>query len=285
MKTQVILSLRKMPVGPVEAESINPEGVTGKDKQEIEALPLLVGNRWEKAGDYFDVAITALEGFKEESGAGSPADLILQGDLSRFKRLGEGMTAGQMVVEGTAGFHAGAFMSGGTLTIQGNAGDWLGAHMRGGKIVVRGGAGHFIGAAYRGYKLGMTGGTILVAGDVGQMVGARLRRGVIAIGGNCGDMPGFAMGAGTIVIAGTAGLRAGAKMVRGTLILLRPSELLPTFYYNCVYQPPFWGLLYSYLAGEGFELPACSRASDFVRYSGDANEGGRGEILLCQSHA
>lgn len=283
MKARVTLSLGNKPTWPVEAESLNPQNVAGKDKDAIAALPLLVGNRWQKAGDYFDVAIDAAGEVAGDADS-QPADLVLRGDLSRFKRLGEGMTAGRMVVDGPVGFHAGAFMSGGTLTIFGDAADWLGAHMRGGKIVVRGAAGHFVGAAYRGYRQGMTGGTILVTGAVGQMAGARLRRGVVAVGGDCGDMAGFAMQAGNIVIAGAVGARVGAKMVRGTVVLLQPAELLPTFYYNCTYRPLFWSLLHSRLADEGFTLPPFSREAEFCRYSGDANEGGKGEILLCRCH-
>ena len=265
--TLVILVLKRVPSFPVEAESINPENVTGKEVEEIKSLPLWCGNRQEEVGDYFDVEI---------ENSGQTAQLVLKGDLSQFKRLGQGMGAGEMIVWGSVGFHAGALMRGGTLVIKGDAGDWLGAHMENGLIKVEGSAGNFAGAAYRGKNRGMTGGTILITGNAGQMLGARMRRGLIAIGGDCGDMPGFGMLAGTVLIRGRAGIRAGAKMVRGTVILLQPQVLLPTFYYNCTCRLTTWSLLYKHLNQAGFFLPAPYQDMPFRRYSGDANEGGKG---------
>lgn len=270
--TLVTLVLKKVPSFPVEAESINPENVTGKEVEEIKSLPLWCGNRREEVGDYFEV---------EVENSGQPAQLVLKGDLSRFKRLGQGMGAGEMIVWGSVGFHAGALMRGGTLVIKGDAGDWLGAHMEDGLIKVEGSAGDFAGAAYRGKTRGMTGGTILITGNAGQMLGARMRRGLIAIGGDCGDMPGFGMLAGTVLVRGRAGIRAGAKMVRGTVILLQPQVLLPTFYYNCTCRLTTWRLLYKHLNQAGFFLPTPYQDMPFRRYSGDANEGGKGEVLIC----
>lgn len=294
MKTQVTMVLKEIPSVPVEAESLNPENVTEKGIQEIKNILLWCGNRQERVGDYFDVEITPLE--ETKNGVAYPefnssdtdqrnlAKLVLQGDLSRFKRLGQGMAAGEMVIEGSVGFHAGALMRGGTLLIQENAADWLGAHMEGGLIRVKGSAGHFVGSAYRGRTKGMTGGTILIGGNAGQMLGARMGRGLIAVEGNCGDVPGYGMKAGTILIQGTPGIRVGANMHRGTVILFQPKDLLPTFYYNCTYKLPFWSLLFNHLIREGFSLPDSYQNMSFSRYSGDANEGGKGEILICLCH-
>jgi formylmethanofuran dehydrogenase subunit C len=283
--TLITLVLKRVPSYPVEAENINPENVSGKEIAEIKSLPLWCGNRQANVGDYFDVKVENFDRPVEDSFSlekGQPAQLVLKGDLSRFKRLGQGMRAGEMTVCGSVGFHAGALMRGGTLVIKGNAGDWLGAHMENGLIKVEGSAGNFTGAAYRGKNKGMTGGTILIAGNAGQMPGARMRRGLIAIGGDCGDMPGFGMLAGTILIRGMAGIRVGAKMVRGTVILFQPQVLLPTFYYNCTCRLTTWSLLYKHLNRVGFFLPEPYQDMPFRRYSGDANEGGKGEILICQ---
>lgn len=285
MNTQVRLTLRQIPALPVEAEALNPENVTGKERDGIESLPLLVGNRPERVGDYFDVEVIATEDPADRNPAADGlAALLLSGDLSRFKRLGEKMAAGWMRIDGPVGFHAGAFMNGGALTLLGDAGDYLGAHMQGGRIEVRGSAGHFTGAAYRGYNQGMTGGTILIHGDAGQMPGARMRRGLLVVRGCCGDAPGFGMRAGTVLIGGLAGVRSGADMVRGSVILLtRPEALLPTFLYDCAYRPPFWPLLFGSLSRAGLLPPEVGPRALFERYSGDANEGGKGEILICQA--
>jgi formylmethanofuran dehydrogenase subunit C len=284
MNTRVYLTLRTAPTLPVEAESLLPENVAGKTATEIESLPLQMGNRTETVGDHFRVEIHEdPSGEQSESGT---ADLELAGDLTRFKRLGEGMSSGAMTVNGTVGFHAGARMSGGTLTINGDAGDYLGAMMTGGRITVTGNAGHFAGSAYRGFFRGMSGGSILVLGNAGNLTGARMRRGMIAVRGTCGDLAGFSMGAGTVLIGGKAGVRAGANMVRGTMILLTPpEEMPPTFRYDYTGLPPFWPLLRASLSEAGWTAPEAVARAVFKRYSGDFNEGGRGELLLLSGMA
>lgn len=281
MKSQIILRLKEEPSLPVEGNSINPENFLGKSLQEIYSLPLLYGNQQKRLEDFFEVdTVSDRVHSPQEEG---PVKIILEGDLTRFKGIGQGMAAGEMEVHGPVGFHAGAMMSGGSLIIRGNAGDFLGAHMKGGQITVTGSAGHFAGGSYRGETAGMTGGVILIKGNAGQMAGTRMRRGLIAIGGNSGDAPGFKMLAGTVLIAGQAGIRTGANMIRGTIILLKDTCLLPTFYYNCQYRPVFWGLLYQDLAKKGFLLPHICQDALFKRFSGDAITGGRGEVLICQS--
>lgn len=281
MNIEVRLTLRTAPDLPVEAEILTPENVTGKTRAEIESLPLLVGNRRERVGDHFDVQVTGESSLGSATGEDGTATLHLAGDFTRFKRLGERMATGRMIVDGPVGFHAGAYMSGGMLTLLGDAGDYLGAHMRGGRIEVRGSAGHFAGAAYRGYTQGMNGGMILIRGSAGQMAGARMRRGLVAVRGGCGDGPGFGMKAGTVLVGGLPGVRAGAIMKRGTVMLLTPpSGLLPTFLYNCTYRPPIWPLLFTSLAGMDFILPGIGPGAMFDSYSGDMTEGGRGEILV-----
>ena len=277
MGIQVHLTLRAAPDFPVEAAALTPDNVDGKDRDAILALPLLVGNQKKCVSDYFEAAIT-------DDGPEEGPTLVLSGDLSRFRHLGEGMTHGRLVVEGPAGFHAGAWMSGGGLTVRGDAGDCLGAHMAGGLIEVTGNAGHFTGSAYRGYDQGMTGGTILIRGDAGQMTGARMCRGLIAVQGGCGDLAGYFMHAGTVLIGGLVKVRAGANMSRGTIMLFsKPEEFMPTFRFNCVYRPSFWPILRACLAGRGFDLPDAGPDAAFASYSGDVNEAGKGEILLWSS--
>lgn len=282
MNRQVKLTLKKIPDIPVEAETLNPENVAGKDEKEIKGIPVLAGKYWEPAGSWFDVEIAETP---EDMGKNIKlyADLLIKGDLTRFKRIGEGMSSGRMQVDGPVGFHAGAKMSGGELVINGDTGDYLGAHMKSGLIVVKGNAGHFTASAYRGYAKGMTGGTIIVNGSAGQMIGARMRRGLIYVTGDCGDMPGYNMKAGTVIIGGTPGARVGARMVRGTIMLLKKDdlpEMLPTFTYNCTYTPSFWGITRGFLCKIGFSLETEPDAL-FRRFSGDTNEGGKGEVLVC----
>ena len=262
---------------PREAESINPENIRGKTDSEISALPIWCGNRLETVGDYFDVDTS-------EASKGDLSKIVLQGDLSLFKRLGQGMTEGEMEIQSSVGFHAGSSMKGGLLTIKGDAGDWLGSHMEGGRILVEGSVGHYVGAAQRGRPIGMQGGTIMVKGNAGQMLGSRMGRGLIAVEGDCGDVVGFKMVAGTIVVRGKADRLPGANMARGTIVILQRPRLLPTFYYSCEYRPVMWKLIYEELRQNGFDLDESYRDAVFARYTGDVNTGGKGEILICQSN-
>ena len=268
------LKLKVQPNLPVEAESINPESFAGKTAGEILEVPIWCGNSEEKVGDYFEVTL-------KKTAKGELPKVVLKGNLERFKRLGQGMGAGEMEVESTVGFHAGAFMRGGKLTIKGDAGDWLGSHMEGGLIFVEGSVGNYVAAAQRGRDVGMTGGAIIVKGNAGQMLGSRMRRGLIAVGGDCGDAVGFKMAAGTILVKGKAALRAGANMKRGTIIIFEKPTMMPTFYKGCEYKPVFWKLLCQQLREYGFALDKAHADAVFTRYTGDANTGGKGEILTC----
>ncbi|MGD9159076.1 MAG: formylmethanofuran dehydrogenase subunit C [Desulfobacteraceae bacterium] len=277
MNRQVQLTLKNIPDIPVEAETLIPENIAGKSEKEIKGIPVLVGKCREPVGNWFDVEVP------EESLDKPFANLLIKGDLTRFKRIGEGMTSGRMQVDGPVGFHAGAKMGGGELIINGNTGDYPGAHMKAGLIVINGDAGHYAGSAYRGHTKGMAGGTIIINGSTGQMLGARMRRGLIYVSGDCGDVPGFNMKAGTIIVGGASGARVGARMVRGTIMLLNKDnlpELLPTFTYNCTFIPSFWGITRNNLSRLGFD-PEVKSDALFQRFSGDTNEGGRGEVLIC----
>lgn len=283
MKKLITLKLKQQPVIPVEAEAITPGNLSGKNRDEILRLPVWSGNRQEELGDYFEVEIPETPGPSAGSlPESSLPKVVLHGDLSKFKNIGQGMAGGEMEVCGSTGFHTGARMKGGILRIKGSAGDWLGAHMEGGLLSVEGNAGHFAGAAYRGLTQGMTGGMILIRGNAGQMLGARMRRGLIALGGDCGDHLGFKMLAGTILVAGTPGVRVGINMTRGTIILLRQAELFPSFYENCTYHPVIWQLIYRELQQKGFKLAEAYKHTLFKRYSGDAIKGAKGEVWICQ---
>jgi len=67
-------------------------------------------------------------------------EIVLEGDLSRAKQIGAGMTQGKITIHGDAGMHLGATMRGGEIAVHGNAGDWAGAEMQGGLIRIMGNA-------------------------------------------------------------------------------------------------------------------------------------------------
>ena len=88
------LTLREQPVVPLEADVLCPDRLAGASREEIAALPVWHGNERTRVGEFFAV-----------SGAGD--DVRLEGDLSRVKFVGAGMTAGRLTVAGDVGMHAG----------------------------------------------------------------------------------------------------------------------------------------------------------------------------------
>ncbi len=152
----VVATLKEDLATPLEAEALSPDVIAGLTHADILALPVFLGNRQRRLGDFFEV-----EGERS-------ASLELHGDLAQVKWIGRGMTQGSIAVHGNAGMHLGASMSGGTITVDGDAADWLGAEMTGGLIHVHGRAGGQVGAAYRGSTVGMRGGEILSTATPGS---------------------------------------------------------------------------------------------------------------------
>ena len=265
------LTLHSEPAVPLEAELITPDKLAGLSEAEIAKLPVQHGNQQAVLGDFFGVA-----------GVGN-GEVYLEGDLSRVKLIGSGMTGGRLVISGNVGMHVGAGMSGGEIVVEGDAGDWAGAEMLGGRLTIKGNAGHLVGSGYRGSRIGMQGGEIIVHGKAGNEVGGAMRRGLIAIGGDSGDFTGVNMLAGTIIVLGQLGWRTGAGMVRGSIISMHEAELLPTFSYACTYQPTFLRLYLLHLQSLGLPVDDTQITGLYRRWSGDSVQLNRGEILLFQN--
>ena len=267
------LTLRERPAVPLETEGLSADHLATCRRGEIEALTVWHGNQRAQVGDFFAV-----------SGDGEQ-EVRVEGALRRVKFLGAGMTGGRLVVAGDAGMHTGADMRGGELVVEGDVGDFAGVNMRGGRLVVRGSAGHQLGGARPGERAGMRGGEILVHGDAGDQLGAGLRRGLIAVAGRVGDAAGLRMLAGTIVAVGEVGAQPGADMRRGTIVAMSPVELLPTFSYACSYHPPFLRLYLRHLRALGLPLTDEQIEGRYARWSGDALDLRRGEILILEPPA
>jgi formylmethanofuran dehydrogenase subunit C len=262
------LTLKTAPTVPLEAEVIAPDKLAGLSEAEISALPVQYGNQKAELGEFFQV-----------TGTGND-EVEVEGDLSRVKLIGAGMTGGRLVIHGEVGMHLGATMHGGEIVVEGNAGDWVGAEMLGGRVIVKGNAGHLVGSGYRGSKIGMQGGEIIVYGSAGNEVGGAMRRGLIAIGGDTGDFTGVNMLAGTIIVLGRLGWRTGAGMTRGSIISMHDAELLPTFGYACTYHPTFLRLYLLHLRSLGLPIDEVHLSGQYRRWSGDSVQLNRGEVLL-----
>lgn len=272
----LVFSLRHKTSIPLEVDAIRLETVRGQTADQVSSTLVQHGNKQLSIGEFFEVS----------GSAAGDGEIVWQGDCSHVKLIGTGWESGRIIIEGNAGMHLGAEMRGGEIIVRGNVGDWLGAELKGGRIRVHGNAGNLVGCVYRGGRRGMTGGEILIDGNAGDEIGHSLRRGLIAVGGKAGDAVGFGQIAGTLLFCGEIGIRPGAGMKRGTIALLgnEPAPpMLPTFRQACIYRPVFLRLYLSHLRKLGFPVPPAALEADYLRFSGDLLELGKGEILVRQA--
>jgi formylmethanofuran dehydrogenase subunit C len=225
----------------VDLAGIIPERLAGLSAGDVAQLPIRADKREQPLGEFF-----AVQGRCEDG------RVVLQGELGRVHRVAAGMTAGDMLVDGDTGRHAGEAMTGGRLTVKGSAGDWLAC------------------------------GTVLIDGSAGRFVGSRMRRGIVAVGGDCGEAAGFELRAGTVVVGGQLGPRAGAAMQRGSIVTFGPPPVLwPGFARGSVWQPTFLPILLAWLAHQGWKTPVDRENGPWQHWHGDLTTGCRGE-LFCQ---
>lgn len=218
MQVTLTIKPRAKPFLPIEAEMIIPMNFIGSRE-----LFVWEGNKKRRLEDIFTV--------RKEGNVNSPENIvvILRGDTSRVKRVGEYMSSGTIIIEGDIGMHCGNFMRGGNIIIHGNADGWLGREMRAGSILCHGNAGDYCGSGYRGEKRGMRGGKIEVMGNAGDYLGEYLTGGEIHVHGNAGMFAGAEMRGGMLVIDGDARIPA-ANMSKGACIVGgMVHDMLPTF--------------------------------------------------------
>jgi len=268
MSEHVTLTWRGALDGALEVEGVAGDRFAMLSAGEIAALPVWLGARTARLGDFFDVT-------GERS-----STIRVVGDVSYVNGLGAGMSAGELTIDGDAGARVGARMTGGRVDVLGNAGDDAGMAMGGGVLNVRGRAGDRLGAAAPGASKGMTGGEIVVAGSVGADAGARARRGLIVVVGDVGGDAARATIAGTLVVFGRTGPEPGRASKRGTIIALGAIVPPATYWYACTYQPPHVRLTLVYLRRQyGLAVDSRMLEGRYRRYCGDSGTPGRGEIL------
>jgi len=225
---EITLKLKKQPEFPLEADVISPDTFADKSLNEIKALELFFGNQKVKLGDYFEV--------KGKTGKVDQLKIVIDGDLSKVKRIGEKMTAGEIVINGNVGMHVGNQMKGGKITVNGNADDWAGAMLKGGELEITGDAGHYVGSAYRGFWKGMKDGVIKVKGKIGNeaMLWSRSSKGAnkwpMLYCGGAGSFLGVHNHGGTIVVEGDVDRCTGADQAWGTIVINgKVSRKLPSY--------------------------------------------------------
>jgi len=266
--TALTFSLRAAPAQRLDLAPLVPQNLAGKSIAEIAAIELGTTRVRVAAGDVFRIR------------KGDPAAIVIEGGAERFDRVGMGLTAGTISVEGEVGVEAGRLMSGGELTIHGRAGPFAGSGMKGGTLTIEGGAGERLGGPLSGETVGMSGGILHVRGDAGERAGDRLRRGIILIEGRAGAYAGSRMIAGTLAIGGKAGDLPGYLMGRGTILIGRGATLFSPTFSDCgEHDLVAARLLADYLAQVSTKLARLFRRP-LRRLAGDLAALGKGEILL-----
>jgi len=226
-------------------------------------LKLWEGNRQRNLGDLFHI---------EGDGSATPEKLCIQvfGDVHKVRRIGAGMSAGEIVIHRDAGIHLGEEMRGGKITVGGNADSWTGAMMKNGIIEVNGNAGDYVGAAYRGSVKGMRGGTIIIHGSAGNELGCFMRKGLIKVHGSVDQFVGMHMKKGTIFVVGDSEGRAGAEMTGGKIVVCGSvPSVLPTFSIDSV-------------KGK-VKINGEEATGPFYLFIGDLTEEGEGKLYVSQA--
>ena len=204
----------------VEAEVISPDIFAAKNKEEIEELLVWQGPMQLPLAEFFDVDARSTGGSPEDTRP-EETSIIIEGDVSRIKRIGQGMKAGRIEIHGSAGMHLGAEMAGGSILVRGDAGSWAGREMKAGLLHILGNGADHVGCAYRGSWRGMTGGEIRIDGSARSQLGGGLVGGQIVVAGNVENFCGIRQSGGLIVVKGSAVRAAGAEMNGGTIAVCK----------------------------------------------------------------
>ena len=113
------LSLHTAPEVPVEADVLCPDRLNNLNESALSALPVFHGNIKAKIGDFFTVQ------------GKYNGEMRIEGNLTKVKHIGAGMTSGRLIVCGNTGLHLGACMQGGEIIVEGSVGDWAASEMTG----------------------------------------------------------------------------------------------------------------------------------------------------------
>ena len=210
--TEVILIPKRNVDIKLEADIINPDSFVGKSAEEIGNLSIWQGPRTYPLSEFFEV--------KGNGGISEAETLIrIKGDVTRVKRIGAGMSAGKIEIEGSVGMHLGTGMKGGKIFVSGDTDSWPAMEMAGGLIHIKGNAGDHVGCAYRGKWHGMSGGRIVIEGSARHQVGGGMGGGEIFVGGNVEGFCGIRQNGGIIIVKGQALRGVGAEMTAGTIVI------------------------------------------------------------------
>ena len=270
--SRVRLTLKQVPALRVDLRGVTPATTAGLAPAQIERLSVTHGMQTLALAELFAVAC--------DTTPAADGELVFEGDLARFDRIGWQLAGGRIVVDGSAGDYVGACMSGGGVQVQGSAGLLAACEMAGGTLTIEGDVGDHAASSLPGSMDGMRGGTLVVRGRAGDRFADRMRRGSALVFGDVGDFLASRLVAGTIAIGGRAGAHVGYGLRRGCIVVAGAGPTVaPTFVPALANAEVAWQLLARDLARHGgpFQGRAARRV---VRHLGDLAADGRGELIV-----
>jgi formylmethanofuran dehydrogenase subunit C len=270
--SRVRLTLRQPPALRVDLRGVVPSALAGLAPAQIERLTVTHGTQSLALAEFFDLAC--------EDSAAAELELLFDGDLSRFDRIGWQLASGRIVIAGPVGDYAGACMSGGAVHVQGHAGMLAACEMSGGSLTIDGDVGDHAAGSLPGSMDGMRGGTLIVRGRAGDRFADRMRRGTALVFGDVGDFLASRMVAGTIAVGGRAGAHVGFGLRRGSVVFAGSAPMVaPTFVPALADAAVAWQLLARDIARHGGPFAGLS-GRRIVRHLGDLSADGRGELMI-----
>ncbi len=260
MKT-IELSMKKFSRIPLEFDNILPELLFDKTINEINDTIVYHGNRQEPLGDYFNIKV---EGIASNS---DDCRIILNGNLSRVKYIGNKMSAGEIIVNSDVDLHVAAEMSNGHIIVNGDAESYAAREMTGGLLEIHGDVKHFCASSYMGQWRGVSGGKIVIDGNVGRNLAESMVAGEIYIKGNCDILLGVHMSNGFIQIDGNVSKWPAGQMKSGTIVINgEVGEILEGFRKKEIVTHP-------YINGRYY-------IGRYSLYIGDIGANGKGEVWI-----
>jgi formylmethanofuran dehydrogenase subunit C len=262
-----VLTLRERPEQRLDLSPVVPHRLNGKSAAEIARIELQTTRRVVTLGDAFRLRM------------GSADRIRIENSCDRLDRIAEGMTDGEIEVDGDVGIEAGRRMAGGRLTIRGNAGPWAASQMAGGSMEITGVAGERLGGPRAGETVGMRGGIVVVRGDVGERAADRMRRGTVLVEGAAAAHAGCRMIAGTLMVRRKSGTLPGYLMRRGTIVLGEGAEALSPTFVDCgVHDLVALRVMAGFVGAYSGRLARLLRRP-LRRFAGDMAVSGKGEMF------
>ena len=245
----ITITMKNVPALYLEADIISPDAFAGKNAAQIAELPVFEGNAASTLGKYFEISGSA-------GATAADTKVVVKGDVKKVKYIGFKMTAGELVIEGSADQYVGAWMKGGKILAKGDVAAFAGTAMKGGEMTIEGNAGNYLGAAYRGDWRGMSGGKILVKGNAGSDTGMYMLGGEIVINGDVDVHVMTHAEGGTVIIKGNAKSKLGGQMVDGNIYVFGTIDVM---------MPGFKPV-------DEVELEVAGTSAKFAHFIGDTGE-------------